>query len=83
MFFNGNLTQVIQGYYSELDYDLNNNYPSVIIQKENQIDIEGKLVTTNNGITYIIDREDESSEEWQVYAMPEESISQIIYLHSN
>jgi len=79
---------------SEAVYDLHRSFPDVIIHSNDQlpeslqeiiseptVSKEVKLITTNNGMTYVIDREDESSDKWQVYAIPEESISQIVYLH--
>lgn len=42
--------------------------------------IEGKLVTTNNNMTYVLVTEN-NSEQWQVYSIPVDSIIEITYFH--
>jgi len=44
--------------------------------------LEVKLVITNNGMTYVMKQDSESANEWQMYAIREDDIKQIIYLHS-
>jgi len=43
---------------------------------------EVKLIITNNGMTYVMKQKSESTNEWQIYAIPEDDIKQIIYLHA-
>ncbi len=43
--------------------------------------IEVKLIITNNGMTYVLKQASESTNEWQIYAIREDDIKQIIYLH--
>ncbi len=43
--------------------------------------IEVKLIITNNGMTYVLEQDSESTDEWQIYAIQEDDIKQIIYLH--
>jgi len=42
---------------------------------------EVKLITTNSGMTYVLKQDDESVDKWQIYAIPEDIIKTIIYLH--
>ncbi|HEX9976898.1 MAG TPA: hypothetical protein VGA82_06565 [Dehalococcoidales bacterium] len=42
---------------------------------------EVKIITTNNGMTYILQQNSKSTNEWQIYAIPQDDIKQIIYLH--
>ena len=78
----------------EAKYDLENNLPDTIIYSNKDLPIElrekpevttkskeVKLVTTNNGMTYVIDRDDKIADRWRVFTIPEENISQIVYLH--
>ncbi len=43
--------------------------------------IEVRIITTNNGMTYALSTDNESTDNWQIYAIPEDNIKQIIYLH--
>lgn len=43
--------------------------------------IEVRIITTNNGMTYALSTDNESTDNWQIYAIPETNIKQIIYLH--
>lgn len=43
--------------------------------------IELKVIITNNHLTYVLQQDSESTNEWQVYAIPENSIKHMIYLH--
>lgn len=42
--------------------------------------MEVKVITNNNGMTYVLKQESESTNDWQVYAIHENDIKQIIYL---
>ena len=42
---------------------------------------EVKVITTNNGMTYVLKQDSESTNEWQIYAIREDDIKQVIYLH--
>ena len=41
---------------------------------------EVKLIITNNGMTYVLKQDGESTDEWQIYAIQDDDIKQIIYL---
>jgi len=44
--------------------------------------IEVRVITTNNGVTYVLKQDDKSVDEWQIYGLQEDDITTIIYLKS-
>lgn len=42
---------------------------------------EVRVITTNNDMMYVISQDSASKNGWQIYAFPQDSIKQIIYLH--
>jgi hypothetical protein len=45
--------------------------------------VEGQVIITNNGMTYVLQSDNTTCEKWKVYALPVDRIKDIIYLHGN